>query len=59
MQVAETAGGRWNRFKTYSVLQRSFEIWKFVFTCVFRWWVMHQKWAYDKKQFPDGMTPVR
>eukprot|EP00958_Prasinococcus_capsulatus_P021897 scaffold3036_cov414-Prasinococcus_capsulatus_cf.AAC.6 len=57
VKVAEAAGGRWNKFKTYSVLQRSFEIWKFVFTCVLRWWLMNQKWTYDKKQFPDGMTP--
>ncbi|CAI7776759.1 unnamed protein product [Closterium sp. NIES-53] len=30
VQVSVTPGGRWNHFKTYSVIQRTFEIWSFV-----------------------------
>lgn len=39
-------GGRWNRFKTYSTIQRTLEIWGFVFTFLFRAWVNNQKFSY-------------
>ena len=35
-QVSVTPGGRWNQFKTYSVVQRTFEIWSFVITFLVR-----------------------
>lgn len=53
--VAEAPGGKWNRFKTYSVLQRTLEIWKFAFTFLFKNWLLGRKWSYGK----EGMTPER
>ncbi|XP_073104185.1 protein ACTIVITY OF BC1 COMPLEX KINASE 8, chloroplastic isoform X2 [Elaeis guineensis] len=50
-QVSVAPGGRWNRFKTYSTIQRTLEIWGFVFTFLFRAWLNNQKFAYR-----GGMT---
>lgn len=46
MQVSVAPGGRWNRFKTYSTIQRTLEIWGFVFTFIFRAWLDNQKFSY-------------
>uniref|UniRef100_A0A7N0TRL1 ABC1 atypical kinase-like domain-containing protein n=1 Tax=Kalanchoe fedtschenkoi TaxID=63787 RepID=A0A7N0TRL1_KALFE len=45
-EVSVAPGGRWSRFKTYSTIQRSLEIWGFVFTLIFRAWLINQKFAY-------------
>ncbi|GFR47545.1 hypothetical protein Agub_g9268 [Astrephomene gubernaculifera] len=45
-------GGRWNQFKTYSVAQRTFEIWSFAFQFAFRYLLLNQKFTYGK----EGMT---
>lgn len=45
-------GGRWGRFKSYSTLQRTWEIWSFAFSFFFKLWLVNQKWAYGK----SGMT---
>lgn len=50
-QVSVTPGGRWNRFKTYSTIQRTLEIWGFVFAFIFKAWLNNQKFSYR-----GGMT---
>ncbi|CAO2039360.1 unnamed protein product [Urochloa humidicola] len=50
-QVSVAPGGRWNRFKTYSTIQRTLEIWGFVFTFLFKSWLNNQKFTYR-----GGMT---
>ncbi|XP_066331830.1 LOW QUALITY PROTEIN: protein ACTIVITY OF BC1 COMPLEX KINASE 8, chloroplastic-like [Miscanthus floridulus] len=50
-EVSVAPGGRWNRFKTYSTIQRTFEIWGFVFTFIFKTWLNNQKFTYR-----GGMT---
>ncbi|KAH1245744.1 hypothetical protein AAZX31_06G138900 [Glycine max] len=50
-QVAVAPGGRWNRFKTYSTIQRTFEIWGFFATFIFKAWLNNQKFSYK-----GGMT---
>ncbi|CAM8883910.1 unnamed protein product [Rhodiola kirilowii] len=45
-EVSVAPGGRWSRFKTYSTIQRSLEIWGFVLTLIFRAWLINQKFAY-------------
>ncbi|KAG1342438.1 Protein ACTIVITY OF BC1 COMPLEX KINASE 8, chloroplastic [Cocos nucifera] len=50
-QVSVAPGGRWNRFKTYSTIQRTLEIWGFVFTFLFKAWLNNQKFSYR-----GGMT---
>jgi hypothetical protein len=49
-----TPGGRWNKFKTYSTIQRTFEIWSFVATFVVRFLLIKQKWSYR-----GGMTELK
>lgn len=49
-QVSVTPG-RWNRFKTYSTVQRTLEIWGFVFAFIFKTWLNNQKFSYR-----GGMT---
>ncbi|GJM85337.1 hypothetical protein PR202_ga01778 [Eleusine coracana subsp. coracana] len=51
LQVSVAPGGRWNRFKTYSTIQRTLEIWGFVFTFIFKAWLNNQKFTYR-----GGMT---
>ncbi|KAI3723113.1 hypothetical protein L2E82_34467 [Cichorium intybus] len=51
VEVSVAPGGRWNRFKTYSTIQRTCEIWGFVLTFLFKAWFNNQKFAYR-----GGMT---
>lgn len=51
VEVAAAPGGRWSRFKTYSTIQRTLEIWGFVITFVFKAWLNNQKFTYK-----GGMT---
>lgn len=51
VEVSVAPGGRWSRFKTYSTIQRTLEIWGFVFTFIFKAWFNNQKFAYR-----GGMT---
>ncbi|KAJ8625791.1 hypothetical protein MRB53_034321 [Persea americana] len=51
LEVSVATGGRWNRFKTYSTIQRTLEIWGFVITFLFKAWLNNQKFSY-----PGGMT---
>ncbi|KAL4197664.1 hypothetical protein AMTRI_Chr04g252250 [Amborella trichopoda] len=51
LEVSVAPGGRWNRFKTYSTIQRTLEIWGFVITFLFRVWLNNQKFSYK-----GGMT---
>ncbi|KAJ4951143.1 hypothetical protein NE237_027975 [Protea cynaroides] len=44
--VSVAPGGRWNRFKTYSTVQMTLEIWSFVLTFFFKAWVNNQKFMY-------------
>ncbi|XP_021274475.1 uncharacterized protein LOC110409453 [Herrania umbratica] len=50
-EVSVAAGGRWSRFKTYSTIQRTLEIWGFVLTFIFKAWLNNQKFSYQ-----GGMT---
>ncbi|KAL3527835.1 hypothetical protein ACH5RR_012491 [Cinchona calisaya] len=51
VEVSVSPGGRWSRFKTYSTIQRTLEIWGFVITFIFRVWLNNQKFSYK-----GGMT---
>ncbi|XWS44857.1 hypothetical protein CRYUN_Cryun15aG0085500 [Craigia yunnanensis] len=51
VEVSVAPGGRWSRFKTYSTIQRTLEIWGFVLTFIFRAWLNNQKFSYR-----GGMT---
>ncbi|KAL7230817.1 hypothetical protein ACSBR2_009159 [Camellia fascicularis] len=46
VEVSVTPGGRWNKFKTYSTIQRTLEIWGFVLTFIFKAWLNNQKFSY-------------
>jgi hypothetical protein len=46
LQVAVAPGGRWSRFKTYSTIQRTLEIWGFVIKFIFKSWLNRQKFSY-------------
>ena len=46
LQVAVAPGGRWSRFKTYSMIQRTLEIWGFVITFIFKSWLNNRKFSY-------------
>ncbi|KAF3440447.1 hypothetical protein FNV43_RR18731 [Rhamnella rubrinervis] len=50
-EVSVAPGGRWSRFKTYSTIQRTLEIWGFVFAFIFKAWLNNQKFSYR-----GGMT---
>ncbi|XP_049389941.1 protein ACTIVITY OF BC1 COMPLEX KINASE 8, chloroplastic [Solanum stenotomum] len=54
VKVSVTPGGRWNRFKTYSTIQRTLEIWGSVFTFLFKAWLSNQKFSYQ-----GGMTEAK
>ncbi|MFX9847660.1 hypothetical protein ABTP16_17545, partial [Acinetobacter baumannii] len=43
VEVSVAPGGRWSRFKTYSTIQRTMEIWGFVLTFIFKIWLNNQK----------------
>ncbi|CAN0912072.1 Protein ACTIVITY OF BC1 COMPLEX KINASE 8, chloroplastic [Linum grandiflorum] len=49
--VSVVPGGRWNRFKTYSTIRRTLEIWGNVFAFIFKVWLNNQKFSYR-----GGMT---
>ncbi|KAL9250428.1 ACTIVITY OF BC1 COMPLEX KINASE 8, chloroplastic-like protein [Drosera capensis] len=51
VEVSVAPGGCWSRFKTYSTIQRTLEIWGFVLTFVFKVWLNNQKFSYR-----GGMT---
>lgn len=51
VEVSVTPGGRWSRFRTYSTIQRTLEIWGFVITFIFKAWLNNQKFTYR-----GGMT---
>ncbi|KAK8977954.1 hypothetical protein V6N11_059583 [Hibiscus sabdariffa] len=51
VEVSVAPGGRWSRFKTYSTIQRTLEIWGFVLTFVFKAWLNNRKFSYR-----GGMT---
>ncbi|XP_030527421.1 protein ACTIVITY OF BC1 COMPLEX KINASE 8, chloroplastic [Rhodamnia argentea] len=51
VEVSVQPGGRWSRFKTYSTIQRTVEIWGFVLIFIFRVWLSNQKFSYR-----GGMT---
>nr|KYP69342.1 Uncharacterized protein sll1770 family [Cajanus cajan] len=57
VEVAVAPGGRWNRFKTYSTLQRTFEIWGFFATFIFKAWLNNQKFSY-KGSYTEGFNDV-
>ncbi|XP_051115718.1 protein ACTIVITY OF BC1 COMPLEX KINASE 8, chloroplastic [Andrographis paniculata] len=46
VEVSVAPGGRWNRFKTYSTIQRTLEIWGFVISFIFKAWLSNQKFTY-------------
>ncbi|KAJ6774964.1 ABC TRANSPORTER-LIKE PROTEIN [Salix purpurea] len=46
VEVSVAPGGRWSRFKTYSTIQRTLEIWGFVLTFFFKAWLNSQKFSY-------------
>ena len=48
-------GGRWGRFRRYSALQRTLEIWSFAVVFFFKLWLVGRKFSYPKKG--GGMTP--
>lgn len=48
-QVSVAPGGRWNKFKTYSTIQRTLEIWGFVISFLFKAWLNNQKFMYKGK----------
>ncbi|KAF3784114.1 Uncharacterized protein EJ110_NYTH15564 [Nymphaea thermarum] len=54
LEVSVAPGGRWSRFKTYSVIQRTLEIWGFVITFLFKAWLNKQKFTYR-----GGMTETK
>ncbi|KAL9377967.1 hypothetical protein Peur_029302 [Populus x canadensis] len=51
IEVSVAPGGRWSRFKTYSTIQRTLEIWGSVLTFIFKAWLNNQKFSYR-----GGMT---
>ncbi|KAJ7530361.1 hypothetical protein O6H91_14G000800 [Diphasiastrum complanatum] len=46
LKVSVAPGGRWNRFKTYSTIQRTLEIWSFVASFLVRTWLNNRKFMY-------------
>ncbi|XP_062007087.1 protein ACTIVITY OF BC1 COMPLEX KINASE 8, chloroplastic [Rosa rugosa] len=51
VEVSVAPGGRWSRFKTYSTIQRTLEIWGFVLSFLVKAWWNTKKFAYR-----GGMT---
>ncbi|KAI5405196.1 protein ACTIVITY OF BC1 COMPLEX KINASE 8, chloroplastic [Lathyrus oleraceus] len=58
VEVAVAPGGRWSRFKTYSTIQRTLEIWGFVVTFIFKAWLDNQKFSY-KGGMTEGKMKLR
>ncbi|KMZ66799.1 ABC-1 domain-containing protein [Zostera marina] len=53
-KVSVVPGGRWNKFKTYSTIQRTLEIWGSVLSFLFKAWLNNQKFSYR-----GGMTELK
>ncbi|KAM1052652.1 hypothetical protein ACFX13_000251 [Malus domestica] len=51
VEVSVAPGGRWSRFKTYSTIQRTLEIWGFVLKFIIKAWLGNKKFTYR-----GGMT---
>ncbi|KAB2597295.1 aarF domain-containing protein kinase [Pyrus ussuriensis x Pyrus communis] len=51
VEVSVAPGGRWSRFKTYSTMQRTLEIWGFVLKFIIKAWLGNKKFTYR-----GGMT---
>ncbi|PSS36723.1 Protein kinase-like domain protein [Actinidia chinensis var. chinensis] len=51
VEVSVAPGGRWSRFRTYSTIQRTLEIWGSVLTFILKAWLNNQKFSYR-----GGMT---
>ncbi|XP_004302218.1 PREDICTED: uncharacterized aarF domain-containing protein kinase At4g31390, chloroplastic [Fragaria vesca subsp. vesca] len=51
VEVSVAPGGRWSRFKTYSTIQRTLEIWGFVVSFLVKAW-----WNTKKFTYRGGMT---
>lgn len=49
-------GGSWSKFKTYSVWQRTCEIWAFALSFAWKYFLLGRKWTYKKKE--GGMSPA-
>ena len=49
-------GGRWSRFRKYSALQRTFQIWSFAVAFFFRLWLVGRAFTYRRK--PGKMSPA-
>lgn len=45
-EVSVAPGGRWNKFKRYSTIQRTMEIWGSLITFLFKAWFDNQKFSY-------------
>ncbi|KAL4644169.1 hypothetical protein ACB092_02G144800 [Castanea dentata] len=56
VEVSVTPGGRWSRFKTYSTIQRTLEIWGFVLAFIFKAWLNNQKFSYRGGMTEDKKT---
>lgn len=52
---AAGGSGRWAKLKGYSTFQRSMEIWGFALQFAIKYFLLGQKWSYNKKE--GGMTP--
>ncbi|XP_031495034.1 protein ACTIVITY OF BC1 COMPLEX KINASE 8, chloroplastic [Nymphaea colorata] len=59
LEVSVAPGGRWSRFKTYSVIQRTLEIWGFVITFLFKAWLNKQKFTYRGGMTEDKVVQKR
>ncbi|XP_004502860.1 protein ACTIVITY OF BC1 COMPLEX KINASE 8, chloroplastic [Cicer arietinum] len=58
VEVAVAPGGRWSRFRTYSTIQRTLEIWGFVVSFIFKVWLSNQKFSY-KGGMTEGKKTLR
>ncbi|KAK6118404.1 hypothetical protein DH2020_047821 [Rehmannia glutinosa] len=54
VEVSVAPGGRWSRFKTYSTIQRTLEIWGFVLSFIFKAWLNNQKFSYRGRFLRTG-----
>ncbi|EPS58071.1 hypothetical protein M569_16745, partial [Genlisea aurea] len=59
LKVSVAPGGRWNRFKTYSTMQRTLEIWGFVFSFIFKVWLSNQKLSYKGEMTDEKKSQRR
>ncbi|XP_073266500.1 protein ACTIVITY OF BC1 COMPLEX KINASE 8, chloroplastic isoform X1 [Populus alba] len=59
IEVSVAPGGRWSRFKTYSTIQRTLEIWGSVLTFIFKVWLNNQKFSYRAGGMTEEKKMVR